>query len=400
MDLDELLKAAEQEEGQLLWEGTFAQYLRMVVDNAALARLSHTRIHDMITWHGVGQGRSGQPVYVLFSDELFGLDEPLGRLVQYLASAGQRSEARHRILLLLGPPSSGKSSIVNLIKQGLEAYSRTEEGALYAIKGCPMQEEPLHLIPPHLRPDLEKEFGIYVEGDLCPRCRYVLRREYEGRVSQMPVRRIAISERESVGIGTFVASDPGAQSVGLLVGSIDTDQLGGDRLEVAGRAYRLDGELNVANRGLMEFAEIFKCEPGLLVLLLGLAQEQVIKMGRFGSIYADETVIAHSNQGDFDVFAADSRTEALKDRIIAIKVPYNLGVGDEIRIYGKLLPGEGPEGGHVAPLVLPTAAAFAVPLPPEPSREVRDVPLGQAPPLRWLVRCRLYPAGRRFPACE
>ena len=360
MDLDELLKAAEQEEGQLLWDGTFAQYLGMVVDNPALARLSHARIHDMVAWHGVGQGRSGQPGYGLFIDELFGLDEPLGRLVQYLASAGQRSEARHRILLLLGPPSSGKSSIVNLVKQGLEAYSHTEEGALYAIKGCPMQEEPLHLIPAHLRPELEKEFGIYVEGDLCPRCRYVLRREHEGRVSQMPVRRIAISERESVGIGTFVASDPGAQSVGLLVGSIDTDQLGGDRLEVAGRAYRLDGELNVANRGLMEFAEIFKCEPGLLVLLLGLAQEQVIKMGRFGSVYADETVIAHSNQGDFEAFAADPRTEALKDRIIAIKVPYNLGVGDEVRIYGKLLPGVGTAGVHVAPLVLPAAAAFAV----------------------------------------
>ena len=269
MDLDELLKAAEQEEERLLWEGTFAQYARMVVDNPALARLSHTHIHDMIISYGVEQGRYGHPVYGLFNGELFGLDEPLSRLVEYLASAAQRSEARLRILLLLGPPASGKSSIVNLIKRGLEAYSRTAPGALYAIQGCPMQEEPMHLIPPHLRPQLEKEFGVYVEGDLCPRCRYVLRREHHGRVSQMPVRRIAMSEFESVGIGTFVASDPGAQNVALLVGSVDNNLLGGDRQEVAGRAYRLDGELNVANRGLMEFAEIFKCESGLLAVLPG-----------------------------------------------------------------------------------------------------------------------------------
>ena len=360
MDLDELLKAAEQGEEQLLWEGTFAQYLRMVVDNPALARLSHTRVHDMIFSYGVAQGLYDQPAYGLFSKELFGLDEPLGRLVQYLASAAQRSQARHRILLLLGPPSSGKSSIVNLIKQGLEAYTRKDEGALYAIKGCPMQEEPLHLIPPHLRHDLEKQFGLYVEGDLCPRCRYVLRREYDGKVSEMPVRRIAVSEMESVGIGTFVASDPGAQNAALLVGSVDTTKLEGDRLEVAGRAYRLDGELNVANRGLMEFAEVFKCESGLLALLLGLAQEQVIKMGRFGSVYADETVIAHSNQGDFEAFAADPGTEALQDRIITIKVPYSLRVGDEVLIYRKLLPAVDTADVHTAPLVLPVAATFAV----------------------------------------
>ena len=360
MDLDQLLKAAEQEEQQLLWEGTFAQYLRMVADNRGLARLSHARIHDMITSRAVGQGSHGQPMYGLFSEELYGLDEPLGRLVEYLASAAQRSDSRHRILLLLGPPASGKSSIVNLIKKGLEDYSRTEEGALYAIKGCPMQEEPLHLIPPHLRPALEKDFGIYVEGDLCPRCRYVLRREHEGQVSRMPVSRVALSEREGVGIGTFVASEPAAQNAGLLVGSIDNSLLGGDRLEVAGRAYRLDGELNVANRGLMEFAEIFKCEPELLVLLLGLAQEQVIKMGRFGSVYADEAIIAHSNQADFEAFAADPRTEALRDRIITIKIPYNLRVSDELRIYRKLLPGTGPAEPHMAPLMLAAAATYAV----------------------------------------
>ena len=36
-----------------------------------------------------------------------------------------------RLLLLLGPPSGGKSTLVILLKRGLEEYSYTDEGALY-----------------------------------------------------------------------------------------------------------------------------------------------------------------------------------------------------------------------------------------------------------------------------
>ena len=38
-----------------------------------------------------------------------------------------------------------------MLKRGLETYSRTDRGAIFAIKGCPMHEDPLHLIPHHLR---------------------------------------------------------------------------------------------------------------------------------------------------------------------------------------------------------------------------------------------------------
>ena len=362
MDLEQLLEAAEQEEQRLLWEGSFAQYLRIVTENPSLARLSHARVYDMIMAHGVEGGPRGKPVYGLFKEDIFGMEEPLERLVQYFASAAKRFEVRKRILLLLGPPASGKSTIVALIKKGLEKYTRDEVGALYAIKGCPMQEEPLHLIPEELRPQVEEQFGIHIEGDLCPRCGYTLRREYDGHISQVPVHRIALSERESQGIGTFVSSDPGSQNLSLLVGSVDANQLGGDRLEVAGRAYRLDGELNVANRGLMEFAEFFKVDEPLLRVLLGLAQEQAIKMGRFGSVYADEALVAHSNEGDFKEFIANPKAEALLDRIITIKIPYNLRISEERPIYQKMLQTAGfqSNGVHISPLTLPVMATFAV----------------------------------------
>src|SRR3989442_8426224 len=84
-------------------------------------------------------------------------------------------DVRKRILLLVGPPGCGKSTLVNTIKQGLEDYTRTRQGAVYAIKGCPVYEGPLHLIPRHRRKQLR---NVHIEGDLCPYCRWLARHAY------------------------------------------------------------------------------------------------------------------------------------------------------------------------------------------------------------------------------
>ncbi len=356
----QFLQEAEREAGRFDWEGTFADYFEMIGENPSISRLSHKMVYDAIVAQGVTEDpQTGTPSYTLFADKVYGQDDTIDSIVEYFSSSARRLEIRKRILLLLGPPASGKSTMVALIKEAIEAYTRTDEGALYAIKGCPMQEDPLHLIPHNLRPKLEEDYGIYVEGDLCPRCRYMVRAQYKGKIAEVPVVRIVFSEQEAVGIGYYVAtSNPTDAS--LLVGSVDTSRLEGDRLEVAGKAFRLDGELNVANRGLMEFVEIFKADPHLLTTLLGLAQEQLIKMDRFGSVYADEVVVGHSNEGDFRTFMADPSSEALRDRIMRIYVPYNLRVQDEVKIYRKLLVSSGLDRVHIPPLTLPAVSTFAV----------------------------------------
>ena len=360
LNIEALLAEAQREVGRFEWGGTFADYLRMVSENPSVSRLSHRLIYDTIINEGVEETPTGEPIYTLFKDEIFGLDDALKSVVDYFASSSRRLEVRKRILLLLGPPASGKSSVVALIKAAVERYTRTNEGTLYAIEGCPMQEEPLHLIPAELRPQLMEDQGIYVEGDLCPRCRYALRTQYNGDISQVPITRVVFSEPAAIGIGYYVATNPNPLDASMLVGSIDDSLLQGDRLEVAGKAFRMDGEFNVANRGLMEFVEIFKADKHLLTTLLGLAQEQLVKMERFGSLYADEAIIAHSNEGDFNTFMADESSEALKDRIIAIRIPYNLRVRDEVKIYNKLLKSSGLENVHLPPLTLSTMSTFAI----------------------------------------
>jgi len=369
MDLLGRLEEYRKEEEKLTWQGTFRQYLDLAISNPTVAQLSHARIYNMIVHAGIGEDELGRKDYKFFSADLYGLNKTLEQLVEYFSSAAKRLEVRKRILLLMGPVGGGKSTIVTLLKRGLEAYSRTDEGALYGIKGCPMHEEPLHLVPERLRADLYKSYGLYIEGDLCPHCQQMLRDEYQGRVEEVLVERVVLSEKNRVGIGTFSPSDPKSQDISELTGSIDLSTIGRYGVESDPRAYRFDGELNIANRGLMEFIEMLKSDEKFLYGLLTLSQEQNIKTGRFSMIYADECIVSHTNENEYNSFVANKKSEALQDRIIVIRVPYNLRVADEKKIYQKLLSQSALQGVHIAPHTLDIASIFAVLSRLEPSKK-------------------------------
>ncbi|MGE5618012.1 MAG: PrkA family serine protein kinase [Sphingomonadaceae bacterium] len=369
MNLIERLEQFRAEEERLNWEGPFADYWSLVQRNPEIAQLAHARIYNMIMSAGVEQDERGEKKYRFFDREIFGLDRTLDQLVEYFNSAGKRLEVRKRILLLMGPVGGGKSTIVSLLKRGLEKYTRTDAGAVFAIKGCPMHEEPLHLIPDTLRPDIQREYGIYIEGELCPHCQLMLKEKYGGRAEEVVVQRIAFSEKHRVGIGTFSPSDPKSQDISELTGSIDLSTIGEYGSESDPRAYRFDGELNIANRGLMEFIEMLKSDEKFLYGLLTLSQEQSIKTGRFAMIYADEVVMSHTNENEYNAFIANKKAEALQDRIILIRVPYNLRVSDEIKIYEKLIGQSGLKDIHIAPNTLKIASMFAVLSRLEPSKK-------------------------------
>ena len=375
MDLVKRLEEYRDRERELQWEGTFAQYFEIATKKSEVTRLAHERIYHMIMDAGVGTSRTGEPLFNFFSDEIFGIEKPLQQIVEYFHSAAQRLEVRKRILLLMGPVGGGKSTIVYLIKRGLEAYSRMNEGALYSIRDCPMHEEPLHLIPNDLRADVEKEFGLYIEGDLCPHCRYMVDTQFTGHIEDVPVKRLAFSEKYRVGVGTFTPSDPKSQDISELVGGIDLSTIGEVGVESDPRAYRFDGELNIANRGIMEFVEMLKTDEKFLYVLLTLSQEQNIKTGRFSMIYADEVVVSHTNEHEYQSFVGNKKSEALQDRIILVKVPYNLRASDEVKIYEKLLKQSALQNVHIAPYTLRIASIFAILTRLEPSKKAGMSPM-------------------------
>ena len=207
------------------WEGTFVEYLQIVKERPEVAQTAHSRVYHMIKSAGIAEHNS-KKMYQFFGSDIFGLESSLERLVEeYFHPAARRLDVRKRILLLMGPVSGGKSTIVTLLKRGLEMYSRTDEGAVYAIKGCPMHEDPLHLIPQHLRDDFFEEYGIRIEGSLSPLNTMRLEQEYDGRIENVIVERIFFSEDKRVGIGTFTPSDPKSQDIADLTGSIDFLQI-------------------------------------------------------------------------------------------------------------------------------------------------------------------------------
>ncbi|MGC4378076.1 PrkA family serine protein kinase [Fictibacillus sp. Mic-4] len=360
MDILRKIQMHREEERRLAWEGTFAEYLEILKERPYVAQSAHSRVYNMLKDAGIEE-ENGQKVYKFFSNEIFGLEDAIERLVEeYFHPAAKRLDVRKRILLLMGPVSGGKSTIVTLLKRGLEQYTKTEKGAVYAIKGCPMHEDPLHLIPHHLREDFYKEYGIRIEGSLSPLNTMRLEQEYDNRIEDVLVERIFFSEDKRTGIGTFSPSDPKSQDIADLTGSIDFSTIAEYGSESDPRAYRFDGELNKANRGMMEFQEMLKCDEKFLWHLLSLTQEGNFKAGRFALISADELIVAHTNEAEYRSFIANKKNEALHSRIIVMAIPYNLRVSEEERIYEKMIKASDMAHVHIAPHALRVAAIFSV----------------------------------------
>ncbi|MDT0121881.1 PrkA family serine protein kinase [Paenibacillus sp. RRE4] len=360
MNIFERVAEYRAESDRLSWNGTFEDYIALLREDPTPAMTAHARVYQMIESFGVEEV-GGHKRYKFFEQEIFGLDRSIEKLVEeYFHSAARRLDVRKRILLLMGPVSGGKSTLVTLLKRGLEQFSRTEKGAVYAIEGCPMHEEPLHLIPLELRPDVEKEIGVRIEGNLCPSCQMRLRTEYGGDISKVRVERVIISEDNRVGIGTFSPSDPKSQDIADLTGSIDFSTITEFGSESDPRAYRFDGELNKANRGLMEFQEMLKCDEKFLWNLLSLTQEGNFKAGRFALISADEMIVAHTNESEYKSFISNKKNEALQSRMIVMPIPYNLKVSEEEKIYAKLIQQSDMKHVHIAPHALRTAAIFSI----------------------------------------
>ncbi|MBC7982565.1 MAG: serine protein kinase [Candidatus Obscuribacterales bacterium] len=347
------------------WEGTFGDFLTNVLppNPAAFARSSHQYIWDMLRWYGKTSDLNddSSKAQALFKRELFGVDEPLARVADYFKAAAAGSDVGRRLLLLLGPPSGGKSTLAILMKRGLEEYSRTDEGALYGIKGSPMHESPLNLIPASLRGQFRETYGVEINGELSPWAREQLVREYEGDFQRVPVERIFIAEATRVGVGTYAPHDPTTADIADLVGSVDLSKVAEVGDEGDPRAWSWSGAVYAASRGMLEMIEILKVKREFLYLLLTLTQEKNVKVSRFPLIHLDETILAHTNLAEFNKFLQEKENEALLDRMVIIKVPYALSYKDEARIYQKLVSGAPAfRNVHMDPHVLKLASVFSI----------------------------------------
>ncbi len=383
------------------WEGSFTQYLDIAARHPKVARNAFQRVYDMILTYGFEkytQFKQDIIRYHFFADPIdggqdaiFGLDGALERLVDIFKSAAHGLGTDRRILLLHGPVGSAKSTIARLLKKGLEQYSRTDAGSLYTFAwknprfgeegelqeyvACPMHEEPLLLIPiegrrevlAELNKQLPEDFKIRLYGDVCPFCRKMyddLLLQYNGDwlkvIENVRVRRLILSEKDRRGVGTFQPKDEKNQDSTELTGDINYRKIAMYGSDSDPRAFNFDGELNIANRGIVEFIEVLKLDVAFLYDLLGASQEHAIKPKKFAQTNIDEVIIGHTNEPEYRKLQNNELMEAFRDRTLKIDVPYNTRLDDEIKIYLKDFGPARITAIHVAPHTIEVAAMWAV----------------------------------------
>ncbi len=379
------------------WEGSFEDYLDIVKQQPEVTRSSYQRLFDMIMSHGTEEhfeNKDKQTRYKFFTefaakhgDSIYGLDRTLAQLVNVFKSAALGYGTERRVILLHGPVGSAKSTIARLLKRGLEEYSRSDGGMLFSFSWKnadgtwakdPMHGEPLSLIPPEHRPKIleifnaarkdQDSYAIQIRGDLSPYSRFEFKerlRNYDGDWVKMlqeevKVYRLLLSEQDRIGIGTFQPKDEKNQDATELTGDINYRKIAEYGSDSDPRAFNFDGELNIANRGLVEFIEVLKLDVAFLYDLLGASQEHKIKPKKFAQTDIDEVILGHTNEPEYRRLQNNEFMEALRDRTVKIDVPYVTRLKDEVKIYEKDFNKDKVRGKHIAPHTIEVAAMWAV----------------------------------------
>ncbi|MBK7982630.1 MAG: PrkA family serine protein kinase [Candidatus Competibacter sp.] len=295
-------------------------------------------------------------IYPAF-EEFYGMEDAIEQIVSYLKHAAQGLEEKKQILYLLGPVGGGKSSLAERLKQLMEKVS------FYAIEGSPVFESPLGLFNPEEDgPILEDDYGIptrYLRHIMSPWAAKRLR-EYNGDITKFRVVKLRPSVLHQIAVAKTEPGDENNQDISSLVGKVDIRKLE-HFAQNDPDAYSFSGALCRANRGLMEFVEMFKAPIKVLHPLLTATQE-----GNYNSteglsaIPFEGIILAHSNESEWQSFKNNKNNEAFLDRVYIVKVPYCLRVSDEVKIYRKLLTHSSLSASPCAPGTLEMLAQFSV----------------------------------------
>jgi serine protein kinase len=290
-------------------------------------------------------------------EEFYGMEDAIEQIVSYFKHAAQGLEEQKQILYLLGPVGGGKSSLAEKLKRLME------QCPIYALKDSPVFESPMGLFDPEEDWEiLQNEYGIarrYLNKIMSP---WAVKRlhEYGGDISKFRVVKLQPSILNQIAIAKTEPGDENNQDISALVGKVDIRKLEGFAQNDPD-AYSYSGSLCRANQGIMEFVEMFKAPIKVLHPLLTATQE-----GNYNSTEGlsalpfEGTILAHSNESEWQSFKNNKNNEAFLDRVYIVKVPYCLRVSEEIKIYDKLLLSSSLSEAPCAPSTLKMLAQFSV----------------------------------------
>ena len=269
-------------------------------------------------------------------DELFpnikGLEKEIMMIEQYFAGAREMGSLNQRLILFLGPQSTGKTTLAKDLQRAVINYSQTESGLLMAVDGCPFNQHPYDLVP---REEREKQ-GIewHMHSVACPVCEATIEK-YKSYLD-LPVRRLYIGPRS--GIGEHISNDPRKEDETEFLGNLDYSKLATlANAKSNSEAYDWNGKLIWANRGLFYWEEMLKSRQQILTMLLNLTQDKKITYKNFPPLSVDMIVIGATNFGEYDKAVAENILEPLFGRAYVVEFKYVTDKRSEVGIYKQRL---------------------------------------------------------------
>ncbi|MBI5547792.1 MAG: serine protein kinase PrkA [Deltaproteobacteria bacterium] len=404
---------------------SFDEYLELLLARPqTFARNSAQYVRDVFDHFGTEtRAGAGGPVrrFKLFDLDLdgegrvAGQEEVQNAIYRILGSFVRLGQV-NKLILLHGPNGSAKSSLVAAIMRGMEAYSRTPEGALYRfnwlfpsektlhggslgfhdrasasrelssfahLEGealdtrltCELKDHPLFLIPKaerkgfletHFKEKGADDFVLsrYVlEGDLCHKCRSIFdallglyHGDYLKVLRHVQVERFFVNRRYQQAVVTVEPQ----MSVDAAYHQVTADKSVAN-LPPALQSLSLFepyGPLVLSNRGMVEYADLLKRPVEAFKYLLGTSETAMVPLEHF-VLHLDALLLASSNDKHVVAFKELPDFASFKGRIELVRVPYLRTWRVEQEIYDQKVNAR-TVGRHVAPHATRVAAMWAV----------------------------------------
>lgn len=370
---------------------SFDEYSNYFKDNAALqCRPSYLYLLDMLDYFGISN-RGNFKLFLMEhhdSPSVYGQFKPQKAIYHNLKNFEEEG-FNNKFILLVGPNGSAKTSLVRKVMRGAEEYSHTAQGALFTfswvfpidnyIKGTlglsakpsehnlisyahledkdisaiipsELKDHPLLLIPLEYRREILDEAlkghpkqlesikkSYLYQGDLSKRNRMIydaLLKNYKGDhaevLKHIRIERFTISRRYSsaaVTIEPQLHVDAQMQQITMdkrlasLPPSLQSLNL-----------FSMQGEVILANRGLLEYSDLLKRPLDAYKYLLMTMETGSINIS--GILTAlDIFFIGTSNEIHLNAFKQHPDYNSFKGRINFIRVPYLMDYKSEHKIY-------------------------------------------------------------------